>query len=242
MYLSTSSGYNFFPINVGPFKKMAFDFQDSSIYGISNTAILKSANSGLNWIQLHTFGPNLSAIEISPDNHSILYVGSDSGLYRSLNGGITWNIYNNSFSPSKKVIGISKDTGTYDTLYVCTLDAVYKVWGAYVDVHSLYEHIPEKYSLSQNYPNPFNPVTRIKFEIPASPLSSIGEGPGVRLIIYDVLGREVAVLVNEQLKPGTYEVEFDVERIHEFSLPSGVYFYKLTTADFAETKRMVLVK
>jgi len=94
---------------------------------------------------------------------------------------------------------------------------------------------PGGYSLSQNYPNPFNPTTKIKFDVP--PLSSIGEGPGVRLVIYDVLGREITTLVNEQLQPGTYETEWDASKYS-----SGVYFYILTTSDYSETRKMVLVK
>ncbi len=97
-------------------------------------------------------------------------------------------------------------------------------------------NIPQSFSLSQNYPNPFNPVTKIKFQIPVAPLS-FGEGQGVRLVIYDALGREVAVLINEQLSPGKYETEWDAS-----SFPSGVYFYKLTAGDFVDTKKMVLIK
>ena len=97
--------------------------------------------------------------------------------------------------------------------------------------------LPIEFSLSQNYPNPFNPSTKIRFDIPATPLSSIGEGPGVRLTIYDILGRKVTALVNEQLKPGTYEVEWDAG---DYS--SGVYFYTLQTESFSETKKMVLIK
>jgi len=96
---------------------------------------------------------------------------------------------------------------------------------------------PKSFSLFQNYPNPFKPVTKIKFDIPSTPLSSIGEGPGVRLIIYDILGKEITVLVNEQLQPGTYEVEWDGS-----NSPSGVYFYRLITKDYSETKKMVLIK
>jgi hypothetical protein len=100
--------------------------------------------------------------------------------------------------------------------------------------------IPDKFSLFQNYPNPFNPTTKIKFDIPLSrgvPRFPSGRGVSVKLTIYDLLGCEVAVLVNEQLKPGTYEIEFDGT-----NYPSGVYFYKLTTNDFSETKKMVLKK
>jgi hypothetical protein len=95
--------------------------------------------------------------------------------------------------------------------------------------------VPEDFSLSQNYPNPFNPVTKIKFDIP--PLSSLGEGLGVRFVVYDILGREITTLVNEHLQPGTYEVEWDGS-----NYSSGVYFYKLITTGFSETRKMMLVK
>ena len=91
-----------------------------------------------------------------------------------------------------------------------------------------------KDNLSQNYPNPFNPVTRIKFDIP--PLKGV-RGMMVRLIIYDLLGREVTTLVNEPMKPGTYEVDWDGSMY-----ASGVYFYKLITDEYVETRKMVLLK
>ncbi len=93
--------------------------------------------------------------------------------------------------------------------------------------------IPEIFSLSQNYPNPFNPTTKIKFDIPPSK----GAGGMTRLFIYDALGKDIATLVNEQLSPGTYSVEWDGT-----NYPSGVYFYKLITNDFTETRKMVLMK
>jgi hypothetical protein len=104
--------------------------------------------------------------------------------------------------------------------------------------------IPEQFNLYQNYPNPFNPSTKIKFDIPSSPLS-LGEGQGVKLVIYDILGREVSVLVNQQLKPGTYEINWNAA-----GYPSGAYFYKLvvsgaeplTDGNFTESKKMILVK
>ena len=85
------------------------------------------------------------------------------------------------------------------------------------------------FTLSQNYPNPFNPQTKIKFAVPKASFT--------KLIIYDLLGREVATLVNEELKPGTYEADWDGS---DYS--SGVYFYKLVSGDFSEIKKMVLMK
>ena len=110
-----------------------------------------------------------------------------------------------------------------------------------VGVNQISTKIPETFSLSQNYPNPFNPATKIKFSIPPSKgarPSRLGSDEGmITLIIYDILGREVAILVNEQLQPGTYEVEWDGT-----NYPSGVYFYKLVSSEYTETKKMVLIK
>ncbi|MBK6912767.1 MAG: T9SS type A sorting domain-containing protein [Ignavibacteriales bacterium] len=96
------------------------------------------------------------------------------------------------------------------------------------------------FSLGQNYPNPFNPTTIIRYTI-STPLS-FGEGLGKRLLVYDILGNEVATLVNEQQSPGSYEVEFNTGALQGMSLPSGVYYYRLKAGDFVETKKMVLLK
>jgi len=97
-----------------------------------------------------------------------------------------------------------------------------------------YEHKPILYSLSQNYPNPFNPVTKIKFEIPGH---ARNDNALVKLKVYNLLGREVATLVNEEKPAGEYEVEFNAD-----NLPSGIYFYQLKDGQYTETKKMVLMK
>lgn len=89
--------------------------------------------------------------------------------------------------------------------------------------------ITGSYKLYQNYPNPFNPVTKIKFEVPVSGFISIR--------IYDVMGREVEILINENLHYGSYEVTFDGA-----DKASGIYYYKITTDNFQEVKKMILVK
>jgi hypothetical protein len=104
-----------------------------------------------------------------------------------------------------------------------------------IGIQPISSEIPKSFSLSQNYPNPFNPSTKIKFDIPQD--SRLHGNDGVLLVVYDILGREVSTLVNEQLKPGTYEVEFDGT-----NYSSGMYFYKLTTESFNETRKMVLLK
>ena len=98
---------------------------------------------------------------------------------------------------------------------------------------------PKEYSLEQNYPNPFNPSTKIRYTVPASPKSSPKERTlnGVILIVYDILGNQVATLVNEKKEPGYYEVDFNGS-----NLASGVYIYRLNAADFVSVKKMMLIK
>jgi hypothetical protein len=98
-----------------------------------------------------------------------------------------------------------------------------------IGVKNIGTGVPQNYSLHQNFPNPFNPTTKIRFEIPTSEF--------VVLKVYDVVGREVAVLVNEKLTAGLKEFSFNA-----INLPSGVYFYELRAGSFKETKKMVLVK
>lgn len=90
------------------------------------------------------------------------------------------------------------------------------------------EH-PVEFSLSQNHPNPFNPVTVIGYQ-----LSAVGR---VELKVFDLLGREIATLVNKEQNAGKYEVEFDAS-----NLPSGTYFYKLRAADYVEVKKMMVLR
>ncbi len=89
------------------------------------------------------------------------------------------------------------------------------------------------------YPNPFNPTTKIKFTIPSA---ETGNAPSVLLKVYDVLGNEVATLVNEEKPAGSYEVEFSVGQNSILSLSSGIYFYQLKADSYIETKKMVLIK
>ena len=92
----------------------------------------------------------------------------------------------------------------------------------------------DNYLLSQNYPNPFNPTTNIKYSIPENVKS---EKENVKLIVYDVLGKEIKTLVNENKSPGNYDVEFNASY-----LSSGIYFYKIQAGKFIETKKMILIK
>jgi hypothetical protein len=116
-----------------------------------------------------------------------------------------------------------------DVSYSYTIDTS----GAVIGVNEN-NTLAEQFTLGQNYPNPFNPITKIKFSLPSNVKR---ETSNVKIIIYDILGKEIATLVNETLQPGTYEVTFDAS-----NYSSGLFFYKLETSNYSETKKMLLIK
>ena len=103
-----------------------------------------------------------------------------------------------------------------------------------IGIKTLSKEIPKENKLHNNYPNPFNPITTIKFEI--------AKISNVKLTIYDAIGKEITTLVNEKLNAGTYEVKWPAPTEDASNFASGVYFYKLITNDFIETKKMILSK
>ena len=102
------------------------------------------------------------------------------------------------------------------------------------DVSGNTNPLPTEFSLSQNYPNPFNPTTTIKYAINSKQL--------VQLKVYDILGSEVATLVNEEQGAGNYKVEFNLARDSSPAIASGIYFYRLQTGDFVQTRKMIFLK
>ena len=132
------------------------------------------------------------------------------------------NLYPYSASASLTVIandGINEGKFTADHLF---LDSP-------VGIDQEEKLMPKEYSLQQNYPNPFNPSTTINFQIPTAGI--------VLLKVYDILGKEVATLVNEEKTTGNYQVSFDAS-----FLSNGIYFYRLQASDFIQTKKMILIK
>ena len=145
------------------------------------------------------------------------------------------NIHDTTLSFDGK--SLFKSSATYewnvevtDGLEWVSCEKVYKFNTPYfVQVRKDEKQIPDEFVLLQNYPNPFNPTTTIQFDIPKTSF--------VTLKVYNVLGQEVAILVNENKNPGKYEINFDASTI-----PSGVYFYCLTAGEYISTKKLLLVR
>ncbi|MBA4250214.1 MAG: hypothetical protein C0425_01565, partial [Chlorobiaceae bacterium] len=137
------------------------------------------------------------------------------------------------FNDTNVVGGTSYSYRLYSSNSLAISDTTVERTIIFTSVKDISTTVPSEFKLSQNFPNPFNPVTVIHFEIPMVEAGNID----VSLTVYDVLGKEVAVLVNESKNPGVYEVTFDASR-----LPTGIYYYSLRAGDFIETRKMIFVK
>lgn len=113
-------------------------------------------------------------------------------------------------------------------------DILLKTASISIGINNISNSVPEKYEMYQNYPNPFNPSTKIRFQIKDICF--------VNLKVYDMAGKEVAALVNENLRAGTYEIPFSVSQFSEGGASSGIYFYKIQAGEFVKTMKMVLLK
>ena len=127
-------------------------------------------------------------------------------------------------------------SGNYDSTANAILRGVLDYMDITTDVEQVADLFPIEFELEQNYPNPFNPSTIISFTIPNVTLNGV-EGSRVQLKVYDILGNEVATLVDEYKSAGIYNVQFTMH-----NLASGIYFYRLQAGDFVESKKMILLK
>jgi len=197
--------------------------------GFSTGAVLDESTDGGASYNTAT-APGTGTISgIAGNVDSSYFYTRGAGIYYSNNNGVTFTS------------AYTAPTGTYTHLdlalsglcvkgwAVSNNGAITKIDGNPTGIIPISGEVPAAFSLSQNYPNPFNPSTNFNFALPKSTFVSIK--------IYDVIGREVAVLSNDVRPAGTYKVEFDAS-----NLPSGIYFYSLQTSEFTNTKKMMLVK
>jgi len=190
----------------------------------SFTANVVGGKTKLEWqtaSELNNSGFEVERCALSAERQAWEKIGFVNG------NGTTTEINNYSF-----VDGELLTQKTYYRLKQIDFDGTF----SYSDEVEVGVNAPNKFSLEQNYPNPFNPVTTIRYSIPSVTLSGV-EGSRVQLKIYDVLGNEVATLVDEEKPVGSYEVEFSAS-----NLSSGVYFYTLKVNGVSISKRMILIK
>ena len=266
VWLSTNNGQNWTLTSLYNITLRSLAMSGNNIFaGSDNNGVYLSTNNGENWTQM---GLNNKGVYTLTINGNSIYAGTPWGLYISTNNGQSWNQTalnlsitsflingNNFFAGTSGTPGgevylstnngqnwIQKNQRLTQSFGVYTLliannyifaGTYYSVWrrsfSEIMSIQNISTEVPTGYKLEQNYPNPFNPATTIKFSIPKS--------TAVKLSVFDITGREVGVLVNEILSSGTYQSEWNAA-----SYSSGVYFYKLQSESYSETKRMILMK
>ena len=212
------------------------DFNDDDIcyatFGgaTADKHVYKTTNGGTNWFSISANLPNIATNTIAV-RHAfprMLFVGTDLGVYQSTDEGTSWISFNTGF-PNVEVYDLKYKEGPMILLAAThgrgcfTFDV-----STLVNVQSS-NSVPDKFYLAQNYPNPFNPSTKISYQLPSSGF--------VTLRVYDILGNEISTLVDARQDAGNYQISFDAK-----NLSSGIYYYKLSSSDFIDTKKMTLIR
>jgi len=244
VWRTTDAGSNWTKINSGlPYRwitRVAVHPDSANVcyvtlsgYKVDSTGshIFRTTNFGDTWNSISGNLPDapVNDVIIDPEISNTLYIATDINVMYSTNLGAHWNILS---------AGIPSNVPCHDltfhapsrTLVVWTHGrSAYKIILPVTGISQNQSSIPSAFKLNQNYPNPFNPKTVINYELRVT--------GNAKLLVFDVLGNEIAVLVNEKQGAGKYSVEFDGS-----NYSSGVYFYRLSAGEFIETKQMVLIK
>jgi photosystem II stability/assembly factor-like uncharacterized protein len=196
--------------------------------------LYKSIDGGATWqqktegLERKNFIASATGI-VSKKNNNEVFILADSCLYKSTNGGEVWKGMDT--LPTPRIHALAFDTTGNGRVLIGSLN-FYGIYStSLMQLLAIFPTptYPEYYYLHQNYPNPFNPSTTIRYQIPKEGM--------VTLKVYDLLGKELAELVNGRKSPGLHSVDF-----HAGSYSSGVYFYELRSGSFIETKKLVLMR
>jgi ligand-binding sensor domain-containing protein len=194
--------------------------------GVFQKGVVLSTNHGTTWSKANIGLSNNCGGKAFTSDGSHLFAATDGGVFLSSNGGISWSAANAGLTDT--IVYALAVSGS--NLLALTNSGVWRrPMSEMITSVEAEARVPMQFVLHQNYPNPFNPTTVISYHLPV--LSD------VKLAVYDLLGREVAVLVNEKMDAGVHEVRFEAS-----ALPSGMFFYRLNAGDFVQTKRLVVLK
>jgi hypothetical protein len=229
IYRSTNSGANWAQtsMNFSSLKSLAIgsSYYFAGAYSLTGSNGFYRSTDGGTWTLVGLNSINVLCLTVSGNN---VFAGTDNGVYLSTNNGTNWILKNQGITTVPHIESILI-ANTYIFIGTNGESVWRRTLAESIGISNISTEIPSSYSLSQNYPNPFNPATTIKFALTKNDYTSIK--------VFDMLGKEVATLVNEKLNAGTYSVDWNAS-----DYPSGVYFYCLKTKEFTDTKRMILIK
>lgn len=207
-----------------------FDF-DFNIGLSGNTNLIRTINSGNNWsIEPLPGSGNIISTTGSAHSRFNWVIRSDNRIYLNPHNSNNW--VHDYTAPNGNYTSISIERNGYFSGAVFALrdnGGISRTYFLSLGINTISTSIPENFRLEQNFPNPFNPVTKIRFELP--------EAGNVNLEVYDAAGREIETIINMRMNPGIFEAEFNALKMN-----SGVYFCRLSTENFSETKKMILIK
>jgi hypothetical protein len=225
VFYSTNNGTNWTKSSLNNKGIWALAANGNYIFA-GGTGVNISTNGGLNWSQSTL--SNIFVMSLAVYGNNVFAGTFENGVYLSRNNGVNWVQKNEGFSSIVPVMSLYI-ANNYIFAGTWGLSAWRRLLNEIIAVEKISEQIPAEYELFQNYPNPFNQSTMFNFQCSMEGM--------VELKVFDLIGREVATLVNEKLQPGTYEVRFDA-----VNLPSGIYFYQLKSEKFSETKKLIILK
>lgn len=227
VYQSTNTGTTWTQTELNNKTILSFAVKENLIFAGTafEQGVYVSSNNGSTWTQTSLNNVQVNTILVS--GNLVLAGSSPFGIYVSSDNGVSW-IQKNEGLFSGLIV---RDLILFNNyIYSASNNGVYRrPLDELTGISLQSSEMPPHYSLSQNYPNPFNPVTKLKFTIPRSEF--------IKVVVSDVTGREIETLANQNLKAGIYEVEWNATKYS-----SGVYFYTISTDDFRETRKMLLVK
>lgn len=201
---------------------------DINIFAGTLDGVFLSTDKGAKWTTINNGLSYTNVNGLARSGNTIFAATENGGVFMTNNDGTLWSDINTGLPASTSVRAIIVDE---NWIYIATSSGT--VWKRNISEVTSFErrseNVPASFKLEQNYPNPFNPSTHITFSLHKSGFTT--------LKIFDVTGREVATLIEQQLSSGTYQVTFNAQ-----SLSSGVYVYQLQTDNIRETKRMLLMK
>ena len=205
---------------------------EDHIFAGTDKGIFQSTDNGENWVQKSN-GINLfhTISSLTINSNGNIFAGTFAwGIYRSTNNANNWELINEGFNYKETYISsLAINSNGFIYAGIDAKGGVYRSINSTTSVKDKILSQSQDFSLSQNYPNPFNPLTSIQY--------AIRNRQFVMIKVYDLLGKEVMTLIDEEKLPGNYEVEFDGS-----NLTSGTYFYRMQAGDFSETKKLILVK
>jgi hypothetical protein len=229
LFLSTNNGkkWSSFNNNLTNENIISLAVIGTNIFAVTfPNNIFISTDKGSKWTAVNNdlTVSNVYGFAVSGEN---LFTATRNGVFLSTNNGINWSDVNNGLV-NKAVSSLAINE---TNLYAGTSSGVWRrpLTEMITGVENKQIILPTSFSLQQNYPNPFNPTTTINYSIPKSGF--------VTIKVYDILGREVEALVNENRSVGNYSIQFNASK-----LVSGVYFYRMQAGDFIQTKKLILLK